>query len=380
MVGDIAYNFTGDRPFDSYNGNQTQLGLAFDASASRSIFYIGDDSALYQLKENSNYNDTFRTVQAPGSIDDNTAQFWPRADIPHPDFAVAYNSNLDKIWIFYMVNGSMAQVHQSSAGVWEPAIALPKFNATAASESEPGGPPDDNSNNDGSGGGGAGLSSSGKTGVGVGVGLGLPIIGALIAAYTFWHSRRSRQNREAEFDAVREAHAEATSPGAATATTSFLAPSTGSPAPGYTSGVWGDGGAGGGGGGYWANGQWVQPYSDVQQQQMFAGKPDGNGGLWQQQQQQQQQQQAIDPRFSQLYVGGTPQPQPPVHEMPHQEPTFEVAGDGQVPEMPGSQAVPTPTPAPAPDPAPTPALSPAPPTSPSHRAVSPMPETDAQPK
>ncbi|KAK7744753.1 hypothetical protein SLS62_010055 [Diatrype stigma] len=336
-VRDLTYDQEGEwgglgDMLEAYTDDESSLGLAFNANADRLIFYIGNDSAIHQFhaiddSESDGLNNSgWHTSGSP----DNAASAWPRADIPNADFTVAYDSDLDKIWLYYVVNGSMTQVHQSSAGVWEPAVALPKFNATAAVVKPE--PPEPESGGDS-----GGLSGSGKVGVGVGVGLGIPIIGAIIAAYTLWHVRRSRQSHEAD---LAVAAAPAVTPG--------------SPAPQYTSGYWGDGGQGAGLG-YWANGQWVQPHPDLvqqqqqqQQQQVYAAtggaKPDGS--QWQQ----------LDPRFSQMYLGGGSPPPAPVHEMAHQEPAYEVAGDGQVPEMPGSQqqSAPTPIPATAPAPAPIP--------------------------
>ncbi len=326
----------------SYSSDETRLGIAFGAPAVRSVFYIGTDAALRQVQE---VNGTWTPV---GPATDQRR--WPLADRPNPDFAVAHDSNRDNIWIYYYVGNDndtdtdagagagrqLTQVHQSASGVWEPAVALPASNDTAAAGEEPGPQAGDPGSDGGDDGGG--LSGAGKVGVGVGVGLGLPLVAALVAAYVFVHARRSRRDRDAELAA---AHAAAAGPGGAPP--SFA----GSPAPGYTSGYWGSsvsgeggGGGGGGGGGYWANGQWVP--ADPQQQQhqslLFSSKPENS------------QWQAQDPRLSQYSAvnsrGGSPPPapaQPPVfHEMLHQEPAYEVAGDGQVPEMPVSQAAPTP--------------------------------------
>ena len=252
---------------------------------------------------------------------------WPKATTANPDFAITFDNNQDRIWLFYAVNGSrqLAQIHQSSPGTWEPALLLPKRNDSAPSSS----PPEVNGGSGDEEGSGAGLSTGGKTGVGVGLGLGLPLVGAAIAAYMFTHSRRSRRAREAEFAAVQDAHAAATSPalGRGGVPAADVRSWAGSPAPGYTSGgFWGSEG----GGGYWANGQWVVPPEQY-------GKMD-------------------DPRYSMQLYGSTGSPPPPslpsqqqqqqpmLHEMAHQEPMHEVAGDGQVPEMPAATPVSPPPP------------------------------------
>ena len=399
---------------EAYDGAETRVGLALDSRATRSVFYIGNDSALHRAQEqkgtwrqvdldadvrgedeepedadeNEEHEDAEKDEDADASdrdeeevkddekdeeekdakdagkdeekdtdknnsnkstrkraadqtnndeSDDERARrhrqlVWPPADTPNADFAVSFDSNQDRIWVFYAVNGSLAQIHQSSAGTWEPAIALPTRNDTASS---PGSGSGDVGGADGGGGGegGEGLSAGGKTGVGVGIGLGLPLASAAVAAYMFLHSRRSRRAREAEFAAVQEAHAAATSPGVGPGPGPDARSWTASPAPGYTSGFWGPGATEGG---YWANGQWVVPPY---------GKVDGGGGV------------VGDPRYSMQMYSPPPPPgaaggvsatlqsqhlqeqrQPMLHEMTHQEPMHEVAGDGQVPEMPAPAA------------------------------------------
>lgn len=321
----VRYPDNQGQPMEAYARGETHIGLAFGTNDARYTFYIGNDSSIHQFVSSQSVGDIYDESWTLSDPPPNSTLAWPRADTPNADFAVAWDSDLDKIWLYYVVNGSMTQVHQSSLGVWEPPVALPKFNATAAvagadpRPDEPSEPePEPEAGDSG------GLSGSGKTGVGVGVGLGLPILGAF-AAYALWYVRRSRRHPEADLAAV------------------------------------------GAGAGYGADGQWVQPQPQPQQQ-MYAAAGAKPYGQWQQ----------VAPRFTQMYVGGG-SPPPPVHEMAHPEPAYEVAEDGQVSEMPGSQqqeSAPTLAPVSATDTAP--ASIPSPPEQ--QRAVSPMLDAKGPPK
>ena len=360
---DIEEEPTGDC-LEAYNGGVTKLGLAIDSGAARSIFYIGNDSELHRVQEikgkwrNVDLSAYVGTDNSKGggdggddsdkqdedkeedkdqtgggknqgevegektgetedeAVDDNQGgtedkedrgRVWPPADDPDADFAVAFDSYQDRIWIYYVANGGLTQAHQSGAGTWEPAALLPKRNDTPGAVTS-------SKSQDGEGEAGAGEgedkdggSGGGKTGVGVGVGVGLgvPMVASAIAAYMFLHSRRSRRNRDAEFSAAAQQD-----PGASDARLW----AGGSPAPEQTYS------------GYWANGQWVDEQEQRYSMNMNPNNNNGSsydlslGGAAA----------VVNPRYSsvQLYP-----PQQKLHEMPHQEPMHEVAGDGQVPEM-----------------------------------------------
>lgn len=152
----------------------------------------------------------------------------------------------------------VVQVHQED-GQWQNHMTLPKFNATAS----------DTSTSEGSSG---GLSDSQQIGVGVGVGVGGLILLAIAAFFIFRFAKKSRQNKDQSFAATQGGGVEPTpennynnnnnktgvhpsnpgSPGLMSST----------PAPGYTSGHWGDAP------GQWISGQWVPspgPYGDASQ-------------------------------------------------------------------------------------------------------------------
>ncbi|KAK8092550.1 hypothetical protein PG999_014749 [Apiospora kogelbergensis] len=197
--------------FDALDPQSAPLGLAFGSREALSVFYVGRDKQLRQVRREQNDDHTFKWSNGtrPG------AAAWPLADDPSAHFGVAYNVQADRIWVYYVSNRTMMQLYQPKGGQWRDAVALPKFNATTSSDEE-------------NGGGGGGLSKGAKIGIGVGVGLGVPLLLAAIAAYVFRHSRNSRRNRAAENAALQDAHSAAVAP-----------PSqVGSPAPRYTSGYW----------------------------------------------------------------------------------------------------------------------------------------------
>ncbi|KAK8127248.1 hypothetical protein PG984_008356 [Apiospora sp. TS-2023a] len=186
---------------------QAPLGLTFGSSKSMSLFYVGTDKLLHQVRREVDDHKNFQWSNATRPTDEKAM---PKADDPKAHFGVAYDPQNDRVWVYYMVNRTMMQLHQPSKGQWDVAVALPKVKPDTAQSGH------------------GGLSKGAKLGIGIGVGLGVPLLLVAIAAYLFFHSRSSRRNRAAENAAAQDAHAAAVAP-----------PSqTGSPAPRYTSGYW----------------------------------------------------------------------------------------------------------------------------------------------
>lgn len=211
MTDSEQFSIEYDYPDPKWNfealDSQAPLGLTFGSSESMSLFYVGKDKVLHQVRREVDADKNFKWSNATRPKDEKA---WPKADIPNAHFGVAYDPQNDRVWVYYMVNRTMVQLHQSSKDQWHDVVALPKTK-----------PDTDQS-------GGGGLSKGAKLGIGIGVGLGVPLLLVAIAAYLFFHSRSSRRNRAAENAAVQDAHAAAVAP-----------PShTGSPAPRYTSGYW----------------------------------------------------------------------------------------------------------------------------------------------
>ncbi|KAI1327796.1 hypothetical protein F5Y16DRAFT_370925 [Xylariaceae sp. FL0255] len=208
---DIVFPYESTWSLEAYNSS-VNLGLAVNSSNVATAFYIGTDALLHEIQQIDLWTWT--------SVDAQNGSIWPEADEPNANLGIAYNGN--DVWLYYTVDGSLMQVSYTD-DEWA-ALAVPKFANTTDSSS--------------------GKSSSVKVGVGVGVGLGLPLLIGACALYMFWHSKRSRENRDRETAAVQAAHTEAITPNANTISY------PGSPAPQYTSGTYGTDG-------YWSNGQWV---------------------------------------------------------------------------------------------------------------------------
>jgi hypothetical protein len=175
----------------------------------------------------------FSTLEATGRCTKSGRQgqsFWPLANAADMDFAIAFNSTADKIWIFYMVDGVMNQIHQSGEASWEAAIALPSANSTDVGSEESH----------------EVLSAKGKLGIGLGVGLGTPICIAAIAIFIYLRRRRSRPSVETLSTAPSQTQSKHAS----------------SHAPGHSSGGWIEGG-------YWANGQWVPVQNESSPNQQY---------------------------------------------------------------------------------------------------------------
>ncbi|KAH8202946.1 hypothetical protein TruAng_002892 [Truncatella angustata] len=294
---------------DAFDGDQTSLALLMNSDTDQNVYYIGTDGGLHEL---TGYNTTWnKTLREPDAN-------WPLADEPNAPLALAHDNAHNRTWIYYMSNGTMTQVWRSNDNTWEKAIALAKFNSTSE-EAE--GPSSASS---------SGLSNEAKFGIGVGVGLGVPLLIAAIAASMHSHVKRSRAERNAERAAVEAAHADATNPhGAAMPLHSSVMASTtggnpqspamtstmrGSPTPNHSSAYWERG--------YWTNGQWVAAQPGVQSHasQVWA-KPEGD---WRQ----------SHGYYENAPVAFSPDPYvQPMFEMPIEERTHEMSGDGQVTEM-----------------------------------------------
>lgn len=190
--------------FPSLDERHAQVTVAFGLKEVLSLFYIGEDRIVHRATFSDGHWE-YPTVKI--------ASFWPPplADKANADISVAYDYRSNRMWLYYMRNGSLTQVYKPEQDIWHAAIALPKVGP--ANETEHGGGP--------------GLSRGAKMGMGIGVGLGAALLVTAIAAYIFVHLRRSRQKREGK-----EVADQGTNAGA----TSQSPPShPGSPAPQYTS-------------------------------------------------------------------------------------------------------------------------------------------------
>lgn len=193
--------------FPSLDERHTQVTVAFGFKEVLSLFYIGEDRTVHQAAfSDGHWEDP--TVKK-GSV-------WPPplADKASADISVAYDYRSNRMWLYYMSNGSLTQAYKPEQDIWHAAVALPTVGPANETDRR----------------GGPGLSSGAKIGMGIGVGLGAALLLTAIAVYIFVHLRRSRQKSEGK--AV-------TDQGENAGVTTQSPPShPGSPAPRYTSGQW----------------------------------------------------------------------------------------------------------------------------------------------
>ncbi|KAL2130226.1 hypothetical protein VTI74DRAFT_6723 [Chaetomium olivicolor] len=199
---DIALNQTVTPTFTlpAWDGKTPSLGLSIDSNYTRSVWYIGNDSNLYTV---ANQNLTWSAKASQSTA------FWPQADKPNAELAVAYDFKSNMVRIYYMVKGKLSEVKYEK-NIWQtwstidppPAIAAPS--STAAPEIS------DN-----------GLSTGAKAGIGVGVSLGAIALGAIIAVIVL-----ARRKKQRGFEQPPYPEEGSTTLGAETP-----APSNGSPGP-----------------------------------------------------------------------------------------------------------------------------------------------------
>jgi hypothetical protein len=162
-------NFT----LPAWDGKTSGLGMSIDSAYTRSIWYIGNDSNLYQVA-NQNFTWSQRANQSTA--------FWPQADEPNADLAVAYDFKTSMVRLYYMVKGQLSEVKYENGNwmAWS-TVAPPPPQPTISST--PSATPDSSAD--------SGLSTGAKAGIGVGVSLGAIAIGAIIAVFVL--ARRRKQ-------------------------------------------------------------------------------------------------------------------------------------------------------------------------------------------
>ncbi|KAK4042475.1 hypothetical protein C8A01DRAFT_33414 [Parachaetomium inaequale] len=176
---DIAVNETTPTNFSlpAWDGKTKGIGLSLDSAFTRFLWYIGNDSSLY-LAGNQNYTWSLRANQS--------TDFWPQADQPNADLAVAYDFNSSMVRLYYTVKGQLSEIKYENKTwqAWSTLEAPPPLptqnntipvptNTAAASDS--------------------GLSTGAKAGIGVGVSLGAIALGAIIAVFVLARKRKQRQ-------------------------------------------------------------------------------------------------------------------------------------------------------------------------------------------
>ncbi|KAK0655789.1 hypothetical protein B0T16DRAFT_302194, partial [Cercophora newfieldiana] len=191
----IPVNFT----MPAWDGKAKSLGVTIDSEYTRAVWYIGDDRSLHSIG-NKNYTWGIQTNQSTA--------FWPLADSPNAEFAIASEFKSSAIRIYYFVAGQLAEIKYDKGAwkAWSKVGTPPKVAATQpTSPIEPGTsatttplPAEAN----------PGLSAGAKAGVAVGVILGVIAICTLAAAFYLLRKRRLPSSEDSPSD-IDPAHAHA---------------------------------------------------------------------------------------------------------------------------------------------------------------------------
>ncbi|KAF3002313.1 hypothetical protein E8E14_004336 [Neopestalotiopsis sp. 37M] len=196
----IALNTTNVANFTlpAWDGTASSLGVSTHHSGTRSIFYIGTDSALHQATQSG--SDAW-SMEAPPN-----ATFWPSPDATaRGQLAVASDSQNGQLRVYYQSGGQIVELNGDGLEWTIAAAALPNANSSASTtsssgsggSSSSGSSSDDNSDgssaSDGSSG---GLSTGGKVGVGVGVSMSAVAVVGILGGLFFLRKRQQRRNKE----------------------------------------------------------------------------------------------------------------------------------------------------------------------------------------
>jgi hypothetical protein len=132
---------------------------------------------------------SYWTQQANQSI-----AFWPLADKPNADLAVAHHSGSSDVRIYYMVKGQLSEIKYQDK-LWKAWSTVAPPPPPAATQSGAAPSSTESASAD------TGLSPGAKAGIGVGVSLGAIALGTIIAAIVFMRRRKQlalQQRPEAE--------------------------------------------------------------------------------------------------------------------------------------------------------------------------------------
>ncbi|KAL2147081.1 hypothetical protein VTI28DRAFT_963 [Corynascus sepedonium] len=183
----------------AWDGTTKSIGVSIDNAYTRFLWYIGNDRNLH-LVANQNYT--------WGQRNNQSSTFWPLADEPNANLAVAYDMKTSRVWLYYTVQGQLSEIKFDNT--WHTWSALQPPPPSTQSTST-------NSNDTSD----TGLSTGAKAGIGVGVSLGVIALAIIIAIVVL--ARRKKNALENPSDPE----------GSTTLGPDTPAPSYGSPALGY---------------------------------------------------------------------------------------------------------------------------------------------------
>lgn len=181
---DIAVNQTApatNLTLSAWDGKTRSIGVSIDSAFTRYVWYIGNDSSLHQVG-NQNFTWTQRTNQSDA--------FWPQADKPNGDLAVAYDFTSSVVRLYYIVKGQLSELKYEDK-MWKAwsALAAPPPQATQSAGPSPSSSAAASAE--------SGLSTGAKAGIGVGVSLGAIAVSAIIAVLVLARRRKKQQASEA---------------------------------------------------------------------------------------------------------------------------------------------------------------------------------------
>ncbi|KAI0125282.1 hypothetical protein BJ170DRAFT_584301 [Xylariales sp. AK1849] len=173
-------NFT----LPAWDGTPSSFGLSVDHNNTRSIFYIGTDSELFQI---ANIDDNWRVLSRPNET------FWPQADDPKAPLAVASTPDLSQLRVYYQSGGEVMEL-TGDGGKWQAAATLPNYNTTKATPSPSSSGAAGTSSSAAATAAGSGLSTGAKAGIGVGVSVGALAVAGVVGAILLLRKRQQRRD------------------------------------------------------------------------------------------------------------------------------------------------------------------------------------------
>jgi len=174
---DIALNETVETNFTlpAWDGKTKNIGVSIDNAYTRSLWYIGNDRNLYTVA-NQNYTWNTRANQSNA--------YWPQADEPNAELAVAYNFASSMVRIYYTVNERITEIKYEDK-TWKAWSALEAPPPQATQSTTPSATNSAVASD-------TGLSIGAKAGIGVGVSLGAIALGAIIAVVVLARKRKQQ--------------------------------------------------------------------------------------------------------------------------------------------------------------------------------------------
>ncbi|KAK3298546.1 uncharacterized protein B0H64DRAFT_77961 [Chaetomium fimeti] len=202
---DIALNETAETTFllPAWDGRTKSIGVSIDNAYTRFLWYIGNDRNLYTVA-NQNYTWGQRANQS--------SAYWPQADEPNAELAVAYDLKSSMVRLFYTVKGQISEIKYEDK-TWKAWSSLEAPPPQATQSTTPSATNSAVASD-------TGLSTGAKAGIGVGVSLGVIALGVIIAVVVL-----ARRRKQQAFQ-----HPEDVDEGSTTVGPETPAPSYGSPA------------------------------------------------------------------------------------------------------------------------------------------------------